>query len=151
MAHHLDGQRIFPGRGIRLEDRPYGGNGDRREDKGRYDGPDHLDRGVAVRLVGLSVARFSAEPEDGVEQDTFHEDEYEESPPYSGIQQVVGDLGEIPTREKRGLRILIGAASRQHYYQQAERGDPAGRAPGNGPEEHFTRSSCGRIRRQRRS
>jgi hypothetical protein len=83
----------------------------------------------------LGVARFSPKPEDGIKQDPLDQHEHEQSPPDGGVQEIVGDPGEVTAREQGRLRVLLRATSRER--EQAERGDPPERVPASGPEEHY--------------
>ena len=120
----------LPGDGVGLEDGAHRGHRDDRQDQGRNDGPDDLDRGVAVGLVRLGISGLTPEAEDGVEQNPLDQHEHEQRPLDRGVQEIVGDPGEVAARKQRGLGIMLRTTPGQHQCQQAERGDQAERAPG---------------------
>ncbi len=113
VPHHLDGERVFARDGVGLEDGSHRGHRDGRQDQGRNDGPDDLDRSVPVGLMWLRVSGLPPEAEDGVEQNPLDQHEHEQRPLDRGVQEIVGDLGEIPPGKQRGLRIVLGTAAGQ--------------------------------------
>ena len=115
------------------------GNGDGGEDQRGNDGPDDLDRGVAVGLVRLRISRLTPEPENGVDQHSLHQHEHEQGPLDRGVEQAVGNAGKIAAGKECGLGIVLRAtavsptASRQSAVTNRER---------QAAVLNITRSSC---------
>ena len=78
----------------------------------------------------LRVVRPPAEPEDGVQQRAFDQDEHPERPVEGLILDMVADAGEIGERLERRLREPILAAPRQHEAEEQEKRYRPGGAPG---------------------
>ena len=108
MAHHFDGQSILSRRGIGLKNRFDRGYADGpRRNQGGNDGPDNLDRGVAVGLVRFRIARLPAETKNGVDQDPFDQHEHQQGPLDRRVQRVVGNAGEVAARKQSCLGIML--------------------------------------------
>src|SRR5215204_1336244 len=136
VPYHFDGECILSRNCAGLEDGTHRRNGYcGQNERGDYC-PDNLDDGVAVCLVWLGVSGLPAKAEYGVEKNALHQYEDEEGPPNCGVQQIVGDLGEVTPGKQGALGVVLRAAAAEHQSQQEERGDPPEVAPAIGPEEH---------------
>src|SRR5215204_5886644 len=106
VPHHFDGKRVLPRNCVRLEDGTHRRNGYSGQDERGYYSPDNLHDSVTVCLVWLGVSGLPAKPEDRVEKDALHQHKDEEGPTNCGVQQIVGDLGEVTPGEQGGLRMV---------------------------------------------
>jgi hypothetical protein len=119
---HLDLKRGRARLGLRLEDRPDGGDGDEHQDERRDQRPGDLEGCVTVDLSGFGVPRAGAKAPDDVEQECCDEHPDSDTEVEQAIGQGIDGAPKLRARIERGVWNLRRTANQTQSQHGRQRG-----------------------------